>query len=72
MRIPSQPVILAVLGGMMAIAFLHTSGKIDVGFGFPEGGIEEGALMAIIGGVFGYAVLSAFRLVRKLRNRDDG
>ncbi len=68
---PSQPLILAVLGGMMAVAFLHTRGIIDIGFGFPKGGIAEGAIMAAVGGLFGYAVLFLFRLVRNTVRRGD-
>jgi hypothetical protein len=54
---------------MMATAFLHSRGVVDFSFGFPGGGLEEGAIMAAIGGVGGYAVLFVFRLLRTLTKR---
>lgn len=69
MRLPGQPVLLSIMGGMMAAAFLHSRGVVDFSFGFPSGGIEEGALMAAIGGVGGYVVFVVFRLLQKLNKR---
>lgn len=59
-----RSVLVAIVGGMMAAAYLHSQGIVDLSFGFPRGGPAEGALMAITGGVTGYAVLLAFRTVR--------
>ena len=53
----------------MAAAFLHSRGVVDFSFGFPSGGIEEGAIMAAIGGVSGYAVLFVFRLLQNRTKR---
>ena len=64
MRPPKQSVVLAVLGGMMAAAFLHGRGVADLGFGFPPGGVLEGAAMAVAGAAAGYAALLVFRLLR--------
>lgn len=61
---PRQSVVVAVLGGMMAAAYLHSRGVVDLGFGFPPGGLLEGAAMAIAGAAAGYAVLRVFRLLR--------
>ena len=69
MRLPGQPVLLSIMGGMMAAAFLHSRSVVDFSFGFPSGGLEEGAIMAATGGVSGYAVLFVFRLLRKLTKR---
>ena len=63
--------LVAVLGGMMAAAYLHGEGVVDLGYGFPQGGLAEGALMAITGAVAGYAVLLAFRKLRDLVTRDE-
>lgn len=64
MRPPKQSAMLAVLGGMMAAAFLHSRGVVDVSFGFPPGSLWEGAAMAVAGAAAGYAVLLVFRLFR--------
>jgi hypothetical protein len=56
--------LLAVVGGMMAAAYLHSQGLVDLSFGFPRGGLLEGASMAITGALAGYAVLLVFRFVR--------
>lgn len=69
MRSPSRSVMLAVLGGMMATAYLHSSGALDLSFSFPRGGIAEGAIIAMTGGVGGYAVLFVFRALRDLVRR---
>jgi hypothetical protein len=61
--------VVAVLGGMMAAAYLHSQGMVDLGFGFPRGGFLEGASMAITGALAGCAVLMAFRLLRETGNR---
>ncbi len=67
-----RSVLLAVVFGMMAAAFLHERGVVDLSYGFPSGGILEGALMALTGGVAGYAILLAFRILRGLVNRAKG
>ena len=66
-----RSLLLAAIGGMMAAAYLHDQGKIDLSFGFPKGGLVEGILMAASGALAGVAVLLAFRLLgaslRRLR-----
>ncbi len=69
MRPPRRSVMVAIIGGMMAAAYLHSQGLADLGFGFPEGGFAEGALMAIIGAVAGYAALLVFRKLRDFSAR---
>ena len=64
-----RSVLLSVICGMMAAAFLDEREVIDLSFGFSSGGIEEGVLMALIGGLGGYAMLLVFRLFRGLANR---
>jgi hypothetical protein len=64
MHPPRRSVLLAVIGGMMAAAYLHSQGVVDLSLGFPRGSPLEGAAMAIIGALAGYAVLLVFRLVR--------
>jgi hypothetical protein len=64
MHPPRRSVLLAVVGGMMAAAYLHSQGVVDLSFGFPPGGLLEGAAMAITGALAGYAVLLVFRLFR--------
>ena len=66
-----RSVLIAVVGGMMAAAYLHTEGILDLGFGFPPGGIVEGALMAATGGAAGFAVLFVYRKLRGPVRRDD-
>ncbi len=61
--------ILAIVCGMMAASFLHVRGIVDLSFGFPQGGVAEGAMMALTGGIGGFAILAAFRLLRNLANR---
>ncbi len=51
---------------MMAAAYLDTAGRVDLSFGFPDGGLAEGAFIALIGAVGGFAVLLAFRGLKKL------
>ena len=63
--------LVAVLGGMMAAAYLDGEGVVDLSYGFPRGGLAEGALMAVTGAVAGYAVLLAFRKLRELVTRDE-
>ena len=65
----TRSVLLSVICGMMAAAFLHERGVMDLSFGFASGGIEEGVLMALIGGLCGYAMLQIFRLIMGLTNR---
>ncbi len=62
--------LVAVIGGMMAAAYLDIEGIVDLSFGFPQGGVAEGALMAITGAAAGYAVLFSFRKLRDLATRD--
>ncbi len=64
-----RSVLVAVIGGMMAAAYLDTEGIVDLSFGSPQGGVVEGALMAITGATAGYAVLLAFRKLRGLVTR---
>ena len=47
----TRSVLLAVVFGMMAASFLHERGIVDLSFGFSQGGILEGALTALIGGL---------------------
>ena len=53
----------------MAAAYLNIEGIVDLSFGFPQGGVVEGALMAITGATAGYAVLFSFRKLRDIANR---
>ena len=69
MRSPRRSVVVAVLGGMMAAAYLHSQGVVDLSFGFPKGGLVEGILMAGTGALAGFAVLLTFRLLRELTQR---
>ncbi len=66
----TRSILLAAAGGMMAAAFLHTKGVVDLGFGFPPGGFMEGAAIAIIGSGAGYAMLYVFRKLREFAARD--
>jgi hypothetical protein len=66
---PRRSVVVAVLGGMMAAAYLHSQGAVDLSFGFPRGGLVEGVVMAITGALAGFGVLLAFRLLRDLAER---
>ncbi len=71
MKIPKmsperRSVMVAVVGGMMAASYLDNQGMVDLSYGFPEGGLAEGALMAITGALAGYAVVLAFRKLRDL------
>ncbi len=54
----------------MAASYLHSQGIVDLSYGFAEGGLLEGALMAITGAVEGYAVRFVFRKCRDLTARD--
>ena len=53
----------------MAAAYLNIEGIVDLSFGFPQGGVVEGALMAITGATAGCAVLFSFRKLRDLATR---
>ena len=64
-----RSVLLAIIFGMMAASFLHVRGIVDLSYGFQRGGAVEGGLMALTGGLAGYAMLLAFRMVRKLAKR---
>ncbi len=63
--------LVAMIGGMMAAAYLDGEGVVDLSYGFPQGGFAEGALMAITGAVAGYAVLLAFRKLRDFVAGDE-
>ena len=65
----TRSVLLAIIFGMMAASFLHVQGIVDLSYGFARGGALEGALMALTGGLGGYAMLLAFRKLRDLANR---
>jgi hypothetical protein len=58
-----------MIGGMMTAAYLDSKGIVDLGYGFPPGGLVEGALMAVTGSLAGYMVLFAFRKLRDLAAR---
>ena len=62
--------LVAAIGGMMAAAYLHSEGIVDLGYGFAHGGFSEGALLALTGALAGYAVLLAFRVLRRLAAGD--
>ncbi len=66
----TRSVILAMIGGMMAAAYLDNQGIVDLSYGFPRGGLAEGALMAITGALAGYTVLLAFRKLRDFATRN--
>lgn len=54
---------------MMAATYLDSQGIVDLSYGFTEGGLIEGALMAITGALAGYTMLVAFRKLRDLAAR---
>ncbi len=66
MRPEIRSILLAVLTGMMAAAYLDSTGRVDLSYGFPDGGPAEGALIALTGALGGWAVLLAFQGLRKL------
>jgi hypothetical protein len=66
MRPEIRSFFIAVLAGMMAAAYLDSAGRLDLSFGFPDGGPAEGAFIALIGAAGGIAVLLTFRGLRKL------
>ena len=53
----------------MAAGYLDSAGVVDLSYGFPKNGPEEGAFMALTGAGGGYLILSAFRGLRKLVKR---
>ncbi len=65
-----RSVVLSMIGGMMAASYLDGEGIVDLSYGFPRGGLAEGALIAITGDVAGYVVLLAFRKLRDFATRD--
>ncbi len=65
-----RSVMVAIIGGMMAAAYLDSQGIVDLSYGCPRRGLAEGALMAITGATAGYAVLLAFRKLRDFVTRD--
>ena len=54
----------------MAAAYLDAEDIVDMSFGFQQGGVVEGTLMAVAGATAGYAVLFCFRKLRDLVTRD--
>jgi len=66
MRPQTRSIVISILAGMMAAAYLDNAGKIDLSFGFPDNGPVEGALIALIGAAGGSAILLVYRGVRKL------
>jgi hypothetical protein len=69
MRPETRSIFIAVIAGMMAAGYLDSIGRVDFSFGFPKDGLAEGAFIALGGAVGGYAVLLAFRVLRKLLSR---
>ena len=67
----TRSVILAMIGGMMAAAYLDGRGVMDLSYGFERGGFAEGALMALTGAIAGLAVLLVFRALRNFTARDE-
>ena len=59
----------AIIGGMMAAAYLHSEAMVDLSYGFPSGSLAEGALLTVTGVTAGIAVLIVFRLARALLSR---
>ena len=64
-----RSVLIAMIGGMMAVSYLASRGIVDLSFGFPKGGLAEGIIMVISGALAGYAVLLAFRVLRSAMER---
>lgn len=64
-----RSVLIAVVGGMMAAAYMDSEGIVDLSFGFPRDSIAQGALLAAAGGVVGYLVLLVFRTLRDFATR---
>ncbi len=54
----------------MAASYLDSKGIVDLSYGFPRGGLAEGALIAVTGAAAGYVVLLVFRKLRGLFTRD--
>ena len=54
----------------MAASYLDSEGIVDLSYGFPRGGLAEGALIAITGALAGYGILLAFRKLRDFTTRD--
>ncbi len=67
----TRSVILAMMGGMMAAAYLDGRGVVDLSYGFGRGGFAEGALMALTGAIAGLAVLLVFRVLRNFTAGDE-
>ena len=69
----TRSVLLAIIFGMMAASVLHERGIVDLSYGFDRGGMLEGALMALTGGLGGYALLFVFRTLKNLskNNKDE-
>lgn len=66
MRPEIRSILIAVLAGMMAASYLDSTGRVDLSYGFPDGGLAEGALIALTGAVGGYAILLTFRGLREI------
>ncbi len=67
----TRSVLLAMIGGMMAAAYLDGQGVVDLSYGFERGGFAEGALLALSGAIAGYAVLLVFRVLRNFTTGDE-
>ncbi len=67
----TRSVVLAMMGGMMAAAYLDSRGVVDLSYGFERGGFGEGALMALTGAIAGLAVLLVFRVLRNFTAGDE-
>lgn len=68
----TRSALLAIIGGMMAASILHDREVVDLSYGFAPGSLSEGALMALTGGLGGFAVIMVFRILRKLTSRGKG
>ncbi len=65
-----RSVVLSMIGGMMAASYLDSEGIVDLSYGFPRGGLAEGAFSAITGALAGYGILLVFRKLRDITTRD--
>ena len=64
-----RSLLFAMLGGMMAASLLHVRKIVDLGFGFAEGSLGEGAAIATPACGRGAAGLRSSRLGRRIRSR---
>jgi len=61
-----RSLLVAMLGGMMAASLLHGEKVVDLGLGFPRGGLGEGVSIGIVGAAVGAAILMIFRMLSGL------